>query len=57
MKLVIQETKFKFNNTSTKTIQILINPLPNDKILHLSKLTAFADGKLNVAQNIQLVLT
>ena len=33
-----------------------LKPLPNDKILALSKLKAFADGKPNVAQNIQFVL-
>ena len=32
------------------------NPLPDDKILHFSKMKAFADSKLNIVQNIQLVL-
>ena len=27
-----------------------VNPLPNDKILDVTKLKAFADGKLNVAK-------
>ena len=31
------------------------NALPDDKILRLSKLKAFADGKLNVTQNIKAV--
>ena len=35
-----------------KTAQDL-NPLPDDKILDLTKLKAFADDKLNVTQNIK----
>ena len=31
------------------------NPLPNDKILALSKLKVFLDDKLNVTQNIEFV--
>ena len=31
------------------------NPLPDDKILGLSKLEAVADDKLNVTQNIKVV--
>ena len=31
----------------------LINPLPDDKILYLPKLKAFADDKSNVTQNIK----
>ena len=27
-----------------------VNPLPNDKILHMTKLKAFADDKLNYAR-------
>ena len=30
-----------------------INPLPNDKILDLSKLKAFADNNLNVNQKLK----
>ena len=33
----------------------LFNPLPNDKILDLSKLKAFADDKLNVTKNFNRV--
>ena len=33
--------------------RIYINPLPDDKILDLPKLKAFADDKLNVTQNIK----
>ena len=33
----------------------LFNSLPDDKILALSKLKAFADNKINVAQNIKFV--
>ena len=29
---------------------MLLNPLPNDKILGMTKLKAFADDKLNVAK-------
>ena len=32
--------------------KLSINPLPNDKILDLTKLKAFADNKLNVAKII-----
>ena len=28
-----------------------VNPLPNDKILNVNKLKAFADDKLNVAND------
>ena len=30
-----------------------VNPLPDDKILGLPKLKAFADDKLNVTQNVK----
>ena len=30
--------------------ELLFNPLPNDKILDMTKLKAFADDKLNVAK-------
>ena len=33
-----------------------VNPLQDDKILDLHKLKAFADDKLNVTQNVKLVL-
>ena len=33
----------------------LVNPLSDDNILTLSKLKAFADDKVNVAQNIEVV--
>ena len=32
------------------------NPLPNDKILHKSKLKAVADNKINVAEKLKTVL-
>ena len=35
--------------------QKFINPLPDDKILRLLKLKAFADDKSNVTQNIKVV--
>ena len=35
--------------------KIEFNPLPDDKISYWSKLTAFADDKLNVTQNIKVV--
>ena len=35
---------------------ILINSLPNDIILNLSKLKAFADDKLNVTQKLKFTL-
>ena len=35
---------------------MVFNPLPNDKILDLSKLRAFADEKLKVIQVAKLVL-
>ena len=34
-----------------------MNPSPNDKILALTKLKAFADDKINVVQNIELALS
>ena len=34
---------------------MVINPVPDDKILGLPKLKAFADDKLNVTQNIKVV--
>ena len=39
-----------------ETVQIVVNPLPDDKISDWSKLKAFADTKLNVTQNIKVVL-
>ena len=32
---------------------LIFNPLPNDKILDLSKLNAFADDKINVTQKLK----
>ena len=32
------------------------NPLPNDKILYLSKFKAFADNKINVTQKLKFAL-
>ena len=32
-----------------------INPLPNDKIIHLSKFWAFADDKINVTEILKFV--
>ena len=37
-------------------IMILVNSFPNDKILDLSKLKAFADDKSNVTQTLKFVL-
>ena len=34
----------------------VVNPLPNDKILDWSKLKAFADYKINVAEKLKAVL-
>ena len=34
----------------------MFNPLPNDKILDLSKLKAFADNKINVTQKGKFAL-
>ena len=34
----------------------VVNPLPDDKILGLPKLKAFADNKSNVTQNNEVVL-
>ena len=34
---------------------LTFNPLPDDKILGLPKLKAFADDKLNVTQNVKVV--
>ena len=36
-------------------MNILFNPLPDDKILGLPKLKAFADEKLNATKNIKVV--
>ena len=38
-----------------KSPQSSLNPLPDDKILGLPKLKAFADEKSNVTQNIKVV--
>ena len=35
---------------------MLVNPLPNDKILHWSKLKAFADDKINVTKKLKFAL-
>ena len=35
---------------------VSFNSLPNDKILHKSKLKAFADDKINVTEGLKLVL-
>ena len=35
--------------------KFILNPLPDDKILGLPKLKAFADDKLNVTQNVKVV--
>ena len=40
-----------FENTVGKS-EISLNSLPNDKILDLTKLIAFADDKINIAQVI-----
>ena len=34
----------------------MLNSLPNDKFLNLSKLKAFADDKVNLAEKLKLVL-
>ena len=36
-------------------VENVVNPLPDDKVLGLSKLKAFADDKLNITQNIKVV--
>ena len=36
--------------------KLIINPLPNDKILDWSKLKAFADKKITVTQKLKFVL-
>ena len=38
-----------------KLFSIAINPLPDNKILGLPRLKAFADDKLNVTKNIKVV--
>ena len=35
---------------------LLLNSLPNDKILNWSKLKAFADDKISVTEKLKLVL-
>ena len=35
---------------------ILVNSVPNDKILDWTKLKAFADDKLNLPKNLKIVL-
>ena len=37
------------------TSDFSFNPLPDNKILGLPKLKAFADDKLNVTQNVKVV--
>ena len=39
-----------------KPLEIIINSLPNDKILDLPKLKAFADDKINVIQKLKFAL-
>ena len=41
--------------TQAPFARVLLNPLPDHKILGLPKLKAFADDKLNVTQNIEVV--
>ena len=48
-KLILRVKKQK------KNMDISLKPLPDDKILGLSKLKAFADDKLNVTQNAKVV--
>ena len=38
------------------TFEVLLNPVPNDKILDQSKFKAFADDKLKVIQMAKFVL-
>ena len=40
----------------TNSIRLVINSLPNNKILDYSNFKAFADYKLKVVQNLKLVL-
>ena len=36
--------------------ELLLNPLPNNKLLPLTKLKEFADDKINVVQKLKFVL-
>ena len=45
---------FSKANISISAFKCLFNPLPDDKILGLPKLKAFADDKLNVTQNVKV---
>ena len=40
----------------SQAIKTLINSLPNNKILDVTRLKGFADGKINVAEKVELVL-
>ena len=38
---------------TTLLLNLLLNPLPDDKILNLSKLKAFAGEKINVSEKLK----
>ena len=46
---------WKGHSDKNKSLGMSVNTLPDDKILGLPKLKAFADDKLNVTQNIKVV--
>ena len=48
-------TDVNADRSSKWQVCVYLNPLPDDKILGLSKLKAFADDKLNVTHNIKVV--
>ena len=56
-KFLITSNNFFHNVFHRHSLQLqLINSLPNDKILNLPKLKAFADDKINVTQKLKFAL-
>ena len=45
-----------FETKGDKGVEIILNPLPNDKIFDWSKLKAFADDSINVNKKFQFIL-
>ena len=44
-----------FNSDRSRNLSFGVNTVPNDKIFDRSKLKAFADDKLNVAEKLKFV--
>ena len=53
--MCLERTNLSKSLSCLHQILISINPLPNDKVLDMTKLKVFADDKLNVARMIPLL--